>query len=279
MPYIYVVISSVLFGIFPSLQNQAILKGASPVFVVLFSNLICVMGSLLLCLYRKIDLRISRKEALAYLFSGLSIFITDYALALSYTRIPVGLSTMIHFVYPVMIYIASIVLFHERVDAGRILAIVLSLSGLLLLNDGETVSDLRGVVYALISAVSYSFNLILFERGPISRHDSFKKNFYMFSIALLFSAIADFRGISFADTGGLQLIFMSLAGLTLIVGSILLTNGISLLGSSDSAFISTLEPVTSLAVSTILYRYVLKARSIIGCAFIILSLIPIMRKK
>ena len=278
MSYIYVIISSVLFGIFPTLQNQAILNGASPVFVVLFCNLICVAGSLLLCLVNRIDLKINAREAVCYFLSGLSIFITDYTLALSYTRIPVGLATMIHFVYPVLVYIATVLFFHNGIDAGRILAIVLSVSGLFLLNDGETVSDLRGVVYALVSALSYSCNLLLLERGPIREHEPFKKNFYMFAVALFFSLIMDPGNISFTDISGSQLIFMTMAGLSLICGSILLTNGIFLLGSSDSAFISTLEPVTSLAVSSLVYHYVLKPRSVIGCAFIILSLIPIMKK-
>ena len=247
--------------------------------MVLFCNLISVAGSFLLCLYKKIDLRIDRKEALAYLLSGLSIFITDYTLALSYTRIPVGFATMIHFIYPVLIYIASVIFFHNGIDAGRILAIILSVSGLFLLNDGETVSDLTGIFYALVSAFSYSFNLILFERGPFSKHDAFKKNFYMFMVSLLLSLIADLHNFSFMNIGSGQLLYMSLAGLSLICGSLLLTVGISRLGSSDSAFISTLEPVTSLVVSSLVYHYALKARSLIGSAFIILSLIPIMRKK
>ncbi len=279
MSYFYVIISSVLFGIFPSLQNQAILTGASPVFVVLFSNLFCVIGSFLLCLYKGIELKISGKQTVAYLFSGFFIFITDYTLALSYTRIPVGLATMIHFVYPVMIYIASVVFFHEKVDAGRFFAIVLSVSGLFLLNDGETISDLKGVAYALVSALSYSFNLILFERGPFREHDPSKKNFYMFLAALHFSLIIDLKAVSFISISSHQLIYLSLASLSLFFGSLLMAKGIAELGSCDSAFISTLEPVTSLAVSTLIYRYVLKVRSIIGCALIVLSLIPIMKKK
>ena len=72
-----------------------------------------------------------------------------------------------------------------------------------------------------------------------------------------------------------QIFWSVLSGVILISGSITLTVGIRILGSADVAFISTLEPITSLLASTFLYHYDLLPRSIIGCILIILSLFPI----
>ncbi|MBQ1692550.1 MAG: EamA family transporter [Erysipelotrichaceae bacterium] len=51
------------------------------------------------------------------------------------------------------------------------------------------------------------------------------------------------------------------------------------LGSTVAAFISTLEPITSLLFSNLLYHYELHLLTVIGSFLIILSLIPIIHEK
>ena len=277
MGFLFVIISSLLFGILPSIQNKAILNGGDPLTVLLVCNGVCVLCSFLLCAFRRISLKVTRKELLTYLLSGSCIFVTDLCLNLAYTKMPVGLVTMIHFLYPVLICLGAVLFFQEKLSLNKKAAIILSVSGLFLLSDPGAAYSFEGVVYALISAFAYAVNLTVIDRGVISGHDTFLKNFYIFLFSFLFSILfnrLDLQAVSFrAD----QFFWMVLSGFVLISGSICMTVGIRTLGSSDAAFISTLEPITSLLVSTFLYRYDLLFRSIIGCVFIILSLFPIVK--
>ena len=279
MGYFLVLISSLLFGILPSVQNRAILNGAGPLDVLLVCNCVCLAGSLFLCLFRHVDLKIGRKEVLTYLISGsLGLFVTDLCLNLAYTKMPVGLVTMIHFTYPVLVCLGAVVFFQEKLSRNKIMAIFLSLLGLVLLSDPRAVYSFEGVTYALISAFAYALNLTIVDRSLISRHPVFVKNFYLYLCATSFSFLANASELHLLQIVPNQIVWLLISGVILMTGSICLTKGISILGSSNAALLSTLEPITSLLVSTFLYHYDLPPRSICGCIFIILSLIPIIKE-
>ena len=267
-----------MFGILPSFQNMAILNGASPEKVLLVCSTVCLTGSFFLCLIKKTDLRITAKEFICYLLSGIfGLFVTDLCLNLAYTKMPVGLVTMIHFTYPTLVCLGSVFLFHDRFSRKKLLAIALSVSGLILLGDPEASYSFIGVIYALISALAYAFNLTMVDRSLIRHHETLKKNLYIFTVSSSMSFLINFRELQTMSFPADQMIWLILAGGMLMTGSLCLTRGISLLGSSNAAFISTLEPITSLLVSTFLYHYDLKIRSVFGCILIILSLFPIIK--
>ena len=77
MGYLYVVLSSIFFGIMPSVQNKAMLNGAEPLNVTLVCHGVCLTVVFFLCLYKKIDLRLTKIEFLIYVFSGgFGLFVT-----------------------------------------------------------------------------------------------------------------------------------------------------------------------------------------------------------
>jgi drug/metabolite transporter (DMT)-like permease len=280
MGYLLVIVSSLMFGILPSFQNMAILNGASAKKVLLVCSGVCLAGSFFLCLIKKTDLKITLREFICYLLSGtFGLFATDLCLNLAYTQMPVGLVTMIHFTYPTLVCLGSVFLFHERFSRKKLLAIVLSVSGLILLGDPEASYSFIGVIYALISAFAYAFNLTMVDRSPIRHHETLKKNLYIFAISSAMSFLINLKELQTMNYPADQMVWLILAGAMLMIGSFCLTKGISLLGSSNAAFISTLEPITSLLVSTLLYHYDLKIRSIAGCFLIILSLFPVIRQE
>ena len=278
MGYFYVLISSLLFGILPSVQNRAILNGADPLNVLFVCSAVSLAGSLFLCRCTHVNLKISKKEILTYLASGgLGLFVTDLCLNLAYTRMPIGLVTMIHFSYPVLVCFAAVLFFKEKLTRNKILAILLSVLGLILLGDSKANYSFEGVVLALISAFAYAFNLTIVDRSIIADHPVFLKNFYLYLFSTLFSVLANASKLQMIQIVPNQMIWMIASGIILMTGSLCLTKGIRTLGSSNAAFISTMEPITSLLVSTFLYHYDLQPRSIFGCVFIILSLIPIIK--
>ncbi|MBQ6478546.1 MAG: DMT family transporter [Erysipelotrichaceae bacterium] len=278
MGYFYVLLSSLLFGILPSIQNKAILNGAGPLNVLFVCNSICLIGSLFLCLYRHVDLRITKKEILIYLLSGnMGLFVTDLCLNLAYTKMPVGLVTMIHFAYPVLVCSGAVLFFKEKLSRNKIIAIFLSISGLILLGDPKASYSFEGVLFALISAFAYALNLTIVDRSLIAEHHVFLKNFYLYLFSTASSILANASKLQTIQIVPDQMIWLLIAGIILMSGSICLTKGIRILGSSNAAFISTMEPITSLLVSTFLYHYDFQPRSIFGCVLIILSLIPIIK--
>ena len=73
MSIVFVILSSLLFGIHPSIQNMAMLKGADVTSVLFSGSLVAVIGSFLLCILNKSDLKASKKELFYFFLAGLMI--------------------------------------------------------------------------------------------------------------------------------------------------------------------------------------------------------------
>ena len=279
MSIVFVILSSLLFGIHPSIQNMAMLKGADVTSVLFSGSLVAVIGSFLLCILNKSDLKASKKELFYFFLAGLMIFVTDLFLPLAYTKMPVGLVTAIHFTYPTIVCLLGVLLFHEAFSIKRLLAIVLSIAGLILLNQGDVSYDLSGIFYALISAVSYACCLSIVDHSLIQNADPNTKSFYIFLTATVLTLLLNGGDLPSSFKSAEPLPYLILAGVMLLLGNLFLIKGIAGLGSTVAAFISTLEPITSLLFSNLLYHYELPLLTVIGSVLIILSLIPIIHEK
>ena len=279
MSIVFVILSSLLFGIHPSIQNMAMLKGADVTSVLFSGSLVAVIGSFLLCILNKSDLKASKKELFYFFLAGLMIFVTDLFLPLAYTKMPVGLVTAIHFTYPTIVCLLGVLLFHEAFSIKRLLAIVLSIAGLILLNQGDVSYDLSGTFYALVSAVSYACCLSIVDHSLIQNADPNTKSFYIFLTATVLTLLLNGGDLPSSFKSAEPLPYLILAGVMLLLGNLFLIKGIAGLGSTVAAFISTLEPITSLLFSNLLYHYELPLLTVIGSFLIILSLIPIVSEK
>ena len=279
MSIVFVILSSLLFGIHPSIQNMAMLKGADVTSVLFSGSLVAVIGSFLLCILNKSDLKASKKELFYFFLAGLMIFVTDLFLPLAYTKMPVGLVTAIHFTYPTIVCLLGVLLFHEAFSIKRLLAIVLSIAGLILLNQGDVSYDLSGILYALVSAVSYACCLSIVDHSLIQNADPNTKSFYIFLTATVLTLLLNGGDLPSSFKSAEPLPYLILAGVMLLLGNLFLIKGIAGLGSTVAAFISTLEPITSLLFSNLLYHYELPLLTVIGSFLIILSLIPIIHEK
>ncbi|MBQ5553091.1 MAG: EamA family transporter [Erysipelotrichaceae bacterium] len=279
MSIVFVILSSLLFGIHPSIQNMAMLKGADVTSVLFSGSLVAVIGSFLLCILNKSDLKASKKELFYFFLAGLMIFVTDLFLPLAYTKMPVGLVTAIHFTYPTIVCLLGVLLFHEAFSIKRLLAIVLSIAGLILLNQGDVSYDLSGTFYALVSAVSYACCLSIVDHSLIQNADPNTKSFYIFLTATVLTLLLNGGVLPSSFTNAEPLPYLILAGVMLLLGNLFLIKGIAGLGSTVAAFISTLEPITSVLFSNLLYHYELPLLTVIGSFLIILSLIPIIHEK
>ncbi len=252
MGYLVVIIASVLFGTVPSVQEYVIRQGASPLGLVILCNSAASAAALLLALLRKESLWVRGSVLLSlFLAGGVGLFLTDLLLNLAYARIPVGLTIMIHFLYPTIVSIAMMLFFGEGFHFLKLGAILLSFGGLFCLFGGSLSADRAGMLAALASAFCYGFYVISNDR--LTRTETpvmvcaFYINLSSVAVALGVHAFAKTAVIPFSPA---PFLFGITAGLMLCAGLVLLAAGIKRLGASRSAFLNMLEPVTSLIISS-----------------------------
>ena len=280
MNYLYVILSSLMFGIAPSIQNLALVNNASANDVIFYCSLFSCLVSFAYCKIQNISIKLNKKQLLSIFIAGvMGLFITDYCLDIAYTLLPVGLVTTIHFTYPCIVCITNTLLFKEKMDLSRIISIVLSAAGLILLGSSSLSSNVKGIIITMISACAFSLFYILNERSQASSVDDFVKTFYFGLFSTIAASLLNLTSHSQLTGNPKNIFFLFLAGVTLLLGNVFLSKGINKVGSSSASLISTLEPITSLLVSCLLYRYELSSTSIIGSILIIASLFPTIIKQ
>lgn len=282
MYYLLMIIASMLFGIYPSLQTMILDAGASPIALVMICNGIACTIGLTASLVTGQSLRVTRAQLLSLIAIGaLGLFTTDLVLNIAYRMLPVGYVTMIHFLYPTIVIIALALLFRQKMTRRKLLAIILSIAGLILLAGGGGNISLAGVLTALVTAFSYAFYMIASEKSPAGVLPAPVRLFYTNMIVTVCALIGGFgftrSSLVFPQTPPMAALSI-LVGCLLGFAILLLNAAVTRLGSGTASFVNMIEPVTSLTVSTIVFRYPVRAGAFIGCLLILSSLLFIAKE-
>mgnify|MGYP000966057941 CR=1 FL=1 len=169
------VISSIAFGTMPLFAKFAA-KGGLNYFTILCFRFF--VAAVLLFVYIKIkgyDLKVNKSQFGILLFLGaIGSFGTAVFLFNSYNYISTGLSTILHFIYPVAVTVLSIIVYKEKINKDKAIALILSIVGIyFLVGRSEMNVNIKGVILALISGLFYSLYIIVAANKKIKNLNSF----------------------------------------------------------------------------------------------------------
>lgn len=277
---IAVVVSAMLFGAMPLFAKVVYANGGNSVSVVFYRVFFALFPALLYLLRKGISLAISRREALQILLLAVCGYGgTAYLLFLSYNFVPSGMATTLHFVYPVLVILGSILFLREKAGARRLVCVGLCMAGILLFYNGESGGSPLGVLIALSSGVTYSFYILYLGHSSLRRMHPIKLIFYMnvFCSALM-------GGIGLA-TGQLTAALTPLGWGSMLILSVVISfsavllfqTGVRTTGPQNTAILSTFEPITSLILGALIFHEHLGFRSLLGCALILAAVILVAR--
>lgn len=224
------------------------------------------------------DFRVTRGEVvtliyLAFISDGSALFLID-----GYNYMSSGVATTLHFMYPVVTALIMMTFYHEARQLSTISAIVMAVAGVAILSwspTGDT--SVRGVIIVLISAVCYALYLIRVNRSRAAQMDSLKLVFYvMFFGALIFAAEALRQGTFQPIETGLQLKnLVSLAIICTVVTNICLVVAVKRIGSTMTAVIGALEPLTAVLIGCLVFNEAFTWQVALGILLIIPAVIII----
>ena len=186
---------------------------------------------------------------------------------------------MLLYTYPAMVGVAGAIFFGERLDWRRIAAIVLTFSGCALvvgLLSGNTQVKWQGVVLGLGAAVGYTVFTMLSYRWITEKPRSVLMT-YTFGIAALgigAVSLATGQSLSPAAWGGQVWILLALIILfPTFLAVVLLFRGMSRLGTSRTAIISTLEPLFTIGLAAVVLGDRLSPAQWLGAALVLAGVV------
>jgi drug/metabolite transporter (DMT)-like permease len=274
MGILYMMIASLLYGVAPSIQKFLLLRGNTPVALVVICNSFAAFFALLFCLIRKESLRISPKQLLqTALAGGIGMGITEVVLNASYAFLPVGFATMIHFMFPSIVCLVMAVFFRERLTPLKLGAILFSICGLILLTGGGSGGALPGVLLALLSSLTYSFYLIANERWSIRDLPQMALSFYVNLFTVAVNLIVSLFTPNIYPSAGSDWLLCALIGAMFCCAVAAIGLGVARLGAGSGSFFGMMEPIISLVVSALAFHYAITRLNALGCLLILASML------
>ena len=232
---------------------------------------------LLLMLLRKMrpDFSAIRKRAGLLLLSGALIGVNWMLLFEAYNYTTVAVATLCYYMSPVLVVLASVVLFREKLGARKLACVAAALCGMVLVSGilrGGGTGELRGVLLGLGAAVLYACVVLLNQK--LKDVPTLEK-----TIAQLFAAGAAILPYALlrerADFSALKL---SEALLTLAVGAIhtglayaLYFGSMERVPAQTVALFGYIDPVVAVLLSAFLLKEPLLPAEWAGAALVLLA--------
>ena len=233
---------------------------------------------------KQISLKISIKEAGILLILGLFFSLSSFPPFDAFKYIEAGIACTILFIYPVLVAVIMAVFFKEKITKTVISSISLITVGITLLyhgKDGATL-NLYGVLIVLLSALLYSLYIVGVKNIKIVRHmNSAKMTFYV----MLFGLIVYITNLNFCtelqplSSPILWLYAVGLALFPTIISIETINVAIKLIGSTTTAILGSLEPLTALFFGVVIFHEQLTPRIILGIIAVLFGVILIIKRK
>ncbi len=249
-----VISSAIIFGVVPILVSLSYQGGSNAITSSFLRSFLALPILYIITKQKRISLKITKKElGQIILFGFIGVTLTGLALTSSYQYIPAGITTTLHFTYPVLVTVAGFIFFRDKIRGGQALALLLSFAGVLFFMGNSSDLNILGILLALLSGVTYTFYMLGIERTELKDMHYFKLSFYF---CLVTSVSLGIMGLVTRELQfNLTPVAWSYSFLVAILASVgalsLFQIGIKSVGASTAAILSTLEPITSIVLGVL----------------------------
>lgn len=271
--YLLGALAAASYGMNPLFALPLYQDGMDPYSVLFFRYLfaIPILGIMLKARGRTFSL--SRHDILPLVVMGLLLAMSSLSLFLSYNYMEAGIASTMLFVYPIMVAVIMALFFHERITALTASCIFVALVGIALLykgSDGATL-DATGVMWVMVSALSYALYIVGVNRPRLKGIATLKLTFYALAFGFsIFIVCTDFgRALTFPSTWYKWVNLVALALFPTAISFLCTTQAIQYIGSTPTAILGALEPLTAVFFGVTVFGEALTPRLMFGIVMII----------
>lgn len=273
--YILGIIAAAAYGMNPLFALPLYKAGMNPDSVLFFRYLFAIPVLGIMIKARGRNFKLQRKEVLPLVIMGLLVALSSLALFLSYNYMEAGIASTLLFVYPIMVALIMAFVFKEKLTLLTISCILLALVGIGLLyktSSGSTLST-TGIILVMVSALSYAIYIVGVNRSILKEIATLKLTFYILLFGMtLFLVRVDFgKSLLTVDAWYLWGNLIALAIFPTAISFLCTTQAVQYIGSTPTAILGALEPLTAVFFGITVFGEVLTPRLRCGILMIILA--------
>lgn len=270
--YIIGSVAAATYGMNPLFALPLYKTGMDPDSVLFFRYLFAIPLLGIMLRARGRNFRLQRKNILPLAVMGLLVALSSLTLFQSYNYMDAGVASTLLFVYPILVALIMALVFREKLTLRTGLCILLALAGIGLLYKTESGAplSLTGTMLVFASALSYAIYIVGINRPAFKEMATLKMTFYVLLFGLtLFLFRLDFgRTLCVPDQWYLWGNLLALAVFPTAISFLCTTAAIQYIGSTPTAILGALEPVTAVCFGVTIFGESLTLR--IGCGMILI---------
>ena len=274
------VLAAFIYGFTPILGKLTYLEGSNSMSLTFYRNFLSIPFLFFMLKYKKVDIKINKNEAKKLAILGsLGSTLTALTLYASYNYISVGMTTTLHYIYPVLVTLACILIFKEHVSKEKIIALALSTLGVIMFFEGSF--SIVGVTLALLSGVVYAAHILFIDKSGLNSMYPFKITFYCAIFSSIYLFIAGMASSSLVNVMTLKgwIFTILVAFFVSFLANTFIPIGIKHAGPTITSIVGMFEPITSVILGILILGEPVTARSIMACIFILAGVLIVTLNK
>jgi len=270
--YVAGIVSAISYGLNPLGALFMYDDGMRPPSVLFYRFSLAATILALVMLVERKSFLLTKKESLILLSLGILFSASSITYYTSFQYMDAGIACTILFFYPVMVAVIMALFFKEKLSASTVIAIVLSLIGILMLyqGDGNTKISSLGMALVILSSLTYAVYIIVVNKSSI-RMSSIKLTMYVLIVcAIMIGSYAYLSGqpIQTIPTTRSWICAIGLALIPTVISLVTLTIAVNNVGSTAAAIMGALEPVTAVIIGVLVFGEVITPRLATGMVLI-----------
>lgn len=270
--YILGAIAAASYGMNPLFALPLYGAGMDPDSVLFFRYLFALPILAIMLRARGRGFRLRRKEIVPLIAMGLLLSYSSLSLFLSYNYMAAGIASTLLFIYPILVALIMWIGFQEKVNQLTVGCIGLALVGIGLLykGDGGTLSW-TGVFFVMTSALSYALYIVGVNRPLLKDIATLKLTFYalLFGFSLFLVRVDFGHSLLMPSDWYLWGNLLALAVFPTTISFLCTTMVIQYIGSTPTAILGALEPLTAVFFGVTVFGEPLTVRLGLGIVLII----------
>jgi drug/metabolite transporter (DMT)-like permease len=198
----------------------------------------------------------------------------SYLTAIQYAS--AGLVALLLYLYPMFVFVLSVIVLRERVTWIKVAALLLALTGTAL-TVGPAGGQLQGVLLAICAALIYSVYIIVGTN--VMKHVSpVQSSTVIFASAgVVYGAFMAGNGAYLPATGSGWLAIVGIVLIATVIPVVAFLAGLERIGPTNAAMLSTLEPVVTVLLAAWFFAERMNPVVMLGGGLILVAVILLTR--
>ena len=270
---LFVIVSAIAFGAIAIFAKTAYHAGSDPISVLFFRFAIASLVMIPWVVARRIPIPRGRFLLGLIVMGGIGYVGMSFCYFTALTLASAGLVAILLYLYPAMVTLFSALLFKERMNGRKLLALFLAIIGTILTIGPGGGGQFLGILLAMTAPFIYAAYILLGSRILKEVPVLSSSAIVMVSASLVFGGAVAVKGLHLPHTwqgwGGV----LGIALLSTVFAIIAFFAGLERVGPTNASVLSTFEPITTVFLAFLFLGEEIGTLKMLGGALILVAVI------